>query len=137
MKEKRYPKVGVGIIVIKDGKVLMGKRKGAHGEDTWSVPGGHLEFNESWEDCAYRECFEETGVKTKNHVFVGATNDIFSKENKHYITIYVKGEHFDGEPSLTEPDKFVEVGWFDVYNLPSPRFIPLDNLLKSVKLHEI
>ena len=60
------PKVGVGVFVLKDGKILMGKRKGAHGEGSWSLPGGHLEFNESWDMCAVRETMEETGVTIKN-----------------------------------------------------------------------
>jgi 8-oxo-dGTP diphosphatase len=55
--EKR-PAVGVAAIVTKNGKVLLGKRKGAHGEGSWAFPGGHLEFNESIEDCAKREVFE-------------------------------------------------------------------------------
>ena len=60
------PKVGVGVIIIKDGKVLLGKRKNAHGEGSWSFPGGHLEFNEELFDCAKREVLEETGIKIKN-----------------------------------------------------------------------
>ena len=57
--ESKCPKVGVGVAVVKDGKVLLGKRKNAHGEGTWSFPGGHLEYKESWEDCAIRETLEE------------------------------------------------------------------------------
>ena len=38
-------KVGIGVIVLKDGKVLLGKRKNAHGEGSWSFGGGHLEFS--------------------------------------------------------------------------------------------
>ena len=51
------PKVGVGVIVVKEGKVLLQRRRGAHGEGTWGFPGGHLEFKESWEECAKRETF--------------------------------------------------------------------------------
>jgi ADP-ribose pyrophosphatase YjhB (NUDIX family) len=38
------PKVGVGVMVLKNGKVLIGKRKGAHGAGEWAWPGGHLEY---------------------------------------------------------------------------------------------
>ena len=59
------PKVGFGVFVMKEGKFLIGKRKNAHGEGSWSLPGGHLEFKESWEECAVREVLEEVGVKKK------------------------------------------------------------------------
>ena len=52
------PLIGVAAIVIKDKKVLLGKRKNAHGAGTWAFPGGHLEFNESIEACAKREVFD-------------------------------------------------------------------------------
>ena len=81
------PKVGLGVIIKKDGKVLMGKRKNSHGEGTWNFPGGHLEYEESWEECARRETREEAGIEIKNIIFATATNDIFENEQKHYITI--------------------------------------------------
>ncbi|OGK15480.1 DNA mismatch repair protein MutT, partial [Candidatus Roizmanbacteria bacterium RIFCSPHIGHO2_01_FULL_39_12b] len=83
------PKVGVGVLVVKDGKTLFGKRKNAHGDGLWCFPGGHLELNESWEECAVRETMEETGLKIKNVRFATATNDIFPVEGKHYITIFM------------------------------------------------
>lgn len=137
ISEKKYPKVGVGTIVIKDGKLLMGKRvkKGGHGVGFWSVPGGWLEFNESFEDGARRECLEETGVEVTNPKFFYATNNILKDDGIHTITIFMRGEHFQGEPMVCEQDKFVEVGWYDINNLPSPLFLPVEILLKSgVKL---
>ena len=64
MNEHR-PKVGIGVIIQKDGKLLMGQRRGAHGADTWCPPGGHLEFGETWESCARRETREEAGSKSR------------------------------------------------------------------------
>jgi len=43
------PYIGVGVCVVKDGKVLLGKRQNAHGDGCWCFPGGHLEFKESIE----------------------------------------------------------------------------------------
>ena len=57
------PRVGIGIFVFKNHKFIMGCRKGAHGEGTWSVPGGHLEFGETIEEGSAREVLEETGLK--------------------------------------------------------------------------
>jgi len=64
--EQNRPGVGVGVIIVKDNKVLLGKRKNAHGEGDWAFPGGHLEMNETWEDCVKREVMEETGIEIKN-----------------------------------------------------------------------
>ena len=60
------PQVGVGVLILRDGKVLLGRRKGSHGAGCWSAPGGHLEFGETLEDCAAREVLEETGLKIRN-----------------------------------------------------------------------
>jgi len=129
--ESRRPKVGVGVCIIKDGKVLMGQRLNSHGEGTWSFPGGHLEFGESWEDCAIREVSEETGLKIKRLRFITCTNDIFLAEGKHYITIYMQADWKSGRPTVKEPDRMVKWAWFDWRSLPSPVFLPMENLLKT------
>ncbi len=125
------PKVGVGVIIIKDGKVLLGKRKNAHGDGTWSFPGGHLEFGESIETCAEREVLEEVGIKIRNLRIGTYTNDVFDKENKHYITLYVIAEHASGEPRAMEPEKCERWEWFEFGKLPKPLFLPLQNLIKQ------
>ena len=124
------PKVGVGVIIIKDGKILLGKRKNVHGEGSWSFPGGYLEFNESWEDCASRETMEETGVAIKNIRFSTVTNDIFQVEEKHYVTIFMLANYDFGEVKIMEPEKCEKWEWFFWNQLPQPLFIPVQNLLK-------
>ena len=56
------PLVGVGVIIIKEGKILLAERKGSHGQNTWASAGGHLVFGESLEECARREVLEEFGI---------------------------------------------------------------------------
>ncbi|MDP2692037.1 MAG: NUDIX hydrolase [bacterium] len=129
MKER--PQVGLAVFVIKDKKILMHKRKNAHGDGTWSLPGGHLEFCEGLEDCALRETFEESGVKIKNLKFAEITNDIFESENKHYVTIFMIAEHDSGKPMVMEPEKCERWEWFEWENMPSPLFLPIKNLLKK------
>lgn len=125
------PKIGIGIFVIKDNKILFGKRKNAHGDGTWSLPGGHLEFNESWEECAKREVKEETDLEVENVRFCAATNDIFVEENKHYVTIFLLSDYKSGNPKVMEPEKSEDWQWIDWNELPKPLFKPLENLLKQ------
>ncbi len=118
------------MILYKDGKVLMGKRKNSHGAGAWSFPGGHLEFMEEIEDCAKREVLEETGVEIKNIERVNYTNDFYKDLDKHYITCFVKADYASGEVQVMEPEKCESWEWFSRTELPSPLFLPIENLLK-------
>jgi 8-oxo-dGTP diphosphatase len=135
---KNRPHVGVAVIVVKDGKVLLGKRKNSHGAGTWQFPGGHLEFNESIEACARREVFEETGIKIKNIRLGPYTNDIFHEEQKHYITLFVIAKYDSGRLTLKEPEKCDAWNWFEWSHLPEPSFLPILNLQKqNFSLHNV
>ena len=129
---EKHPRVGVGVIIRNNGKIILGKRKNAHGEGSWCFAGGHLEFNESWEECAEREIAEEIGVKVKNVHFSGVvTNDFFKKEDKHYITLYMICDYDSGEVKVLEPHKSECWEWFSWDNLPEPLFVPIQNLRKT------
>jgi len=126
------PKVGVGVLIFnKERKVLLGKRKNAHGEGSWCFPGGHLEFNEEPEDTAIRETMEEVGIKIKNLKRGHFTNDIHKERGKHYITIFIIAEYDAGEIKTLEPEKCEGWQWFSWDNLPKPLFLPIQNLLKQ------
>lgn len=125
------PKVGLGVCLVKDGKVLWGKRKVKYGEGMWCWPGGHLEFGESWEDYARRETLEETGLQIKNVRMAKVLNHIFLEENKHYITVFMMAEISEGEVTTMEPDKFECWEWFAWDELPKPLFASAVNLVES------
>ena len=131
MDKEQRPKVGVGVIITHSDKILLGKRKNSHGEGTWCLPGGHLEFNESVEACAQREVLEETGLQVENVKCCTFTNDIFQAEGKHYVTLFVTAEVESGEVRVMEPDKCEEWAWFAWNNLPAPLFLPIQNLLEQ------
>ena len=124
------PKVGVAALVVQDGKVLLGKRKGSHGSGQWAPPGGHLECGESVEGCAARELLEETGLQALSSRLGPWTNDIFG-EDKHYITLWVFIDQFTGEVQLLEPHKCEEWKWVAWDELPAELFLPLKNFMKN------
>ena len=125
------PRVGVAVIIEEQGRVLLIQRKGAHGAGSWSTPGGHLEFGESPEECAIRETQEEVGIEIGNVSFVTVTNDIFKESGKHYITLWMQADHLSGKPRIAAEFEVAEVGWFNWESLPSPLFIPLENLINQ------
>ena len=132
-ESKAFPRIGVGIIVENAGKVLLGKRKGAHGAFTWALPGGHLEFGESVEGCAKRELLEETGLKVISSMLGPWVENVMENGKKHYITLFVHVDQFEGELQLLEPDKCEGWHWFSWNALPQPLFAPFDSLIKLHK----
>ena len=86
MSEERRTRVGVGVLIVRDGTVLLGVRRGSHGAGTWAPPGGHLEFGESVEACARREAAEETGLALGAVTEGPYTVDAFPDEGKHYAS---------------------------------------------------
>jgi len=125
--EKLVPRVGVGVIIVKDGKVLLGQRRGAHGAGDWSPPGGHLEFMETIADCARRETAEETGMAITNIRPPVFTEEFYQAENKHYINLMVTADWESGEPQVLETEKCLGWEWFAWDALPTPLFLPLQN----------
>lgn len=130
-----HPKVGVGLAVFiwRNGKFITMRRKGSHGSNTYSVPGGHVEFGESWAETAAREAEEEIGVKIKNIRYLATTNDIMPQDNKHYISIWVEADWDSGEPQIMEPDKIEQLEWRTFQDLPSPLFEPCWTNLRAAR----
>ncbi len=130
MTEKQRPLVGVGVIVLREGRVLLGKRIGSHGAGTWALPGGHLEFGESVANCAAREVREETGLELQGITPGPYGSDVFIAEGRHYVTVFVLARGV-GEPVACEPEKCSGWAWFHWTALPSPLFKPLAALHAS------
>ena len=109
---------GIGIILLKYGKVLLGKRhddpekadSALHGAGTWTMPGGKLHFGESFEQGAERELTEETGIKANKLKVISLSNDI--KEDAHFVTIGLLCEDFEGQEKVMEPDEITCWKWF-------------------------
>jgi 8-oxo-dGTP diphosphatase len=86
---------GFGVMIIKDNKILLGQRhidpeKASslmNGEGTWTMPGGKLNFGESFEEGAVREVFEETGIEisAQDLKVISLTNDIVP--TAHFVTV--------------------------------------------------
>jgi 8-oxo-dGTP diphosphatase len=131
------PKVGLGVFVKKEGKILVGKRKGSHGAGTWALPGGHLEPGESFESCCKREVREETGLLVKDISPVVFTNDIFHDEGLHYVTLFFRAEYDSGEVVIREPGECEQWRWVSLSQIPQPIFLPLGNAMEQIETHQL
>ncbi len=125
----KHPRIGVACVVQREGKVLLGQRKGPLATGYWGFPGGHLEFGESIETCATRELLEETGLRPLSLRLGPWVENVLEDSQKHYITIFVFIDDFTGEPDLLEPDKCKGWEWFSWDTLPQPLFSPILSLM--------
>ncbi len=130
--ENQRPKVGLGVYILNDkNELLLLRRKGSHGANTWCPPGGHLEFGESFEECAKKEAKEESDLDVNDLQNIGITNSVFKDEGRHSVTVSMCTKIYIGEPKIMELDKADEIGWFPLNSLPRPLFLPVQNFLDS------
>jgi 8-oxo-dGTP diphosphatase len=115
------PRVGIGVMILKDNQVLLARRRGSHGAGEYAFPGGHLEYMESFADCAKRETREECGVEITNIRFQFLRN-LTEYAPKHYVHIALIADWGSGEPAVLEPDKAESWQWYELNHLPSPLF---------------
>lgn len=112
------------------------KGRGKLGAGEWALPGGHLEFAETFEQCAAREVLEETGLTLQNIRFERVENCIHTKDGKaaaHYVTIFMRGTvDEDAAPQNLEPDKCEGWQWVEWgAAVPRPAFQGLHQLLEA------
>ena len=132
--EENKPKVGVGIgvMIFKNGRVLLGKRKGSHGAGEWAPPGGHFEYGESLEESARREVREETGLEIESINFLSLYNQK-DYMPKHVINIGLTAKWKSEEAKVLEPEKCEKWQWYDIDNLPQPLFATVKNYVEAIK----
>jgi 8-oxo-dGTP diphosphatase len=138
----RIARCGNGIVIVnKQGKVLLGKRhddpikadSDLHGEGTWSLPGGKIDFGEKAKDSIWREVYEETSIRlNKNKMKIITIQDEIVPD-AHYLTLGWLCRDFLGEAKVMEPDEMTKWKWFDINNLPSPLYKPAIPMLKTYK----
>jgi len=131
--------VGFGVMLMRaDGQILLGKRNddpekassALHGEGTWTMPGGKLDYGERFEQGAARELVEETGIKAEEADLKVITLENIIISDAHFVTIGLLCTKYEGEPQVLEPDEITEWKWFPQDALPEKVFFPSRNILE-------
>ncbi len=138
-EEKKRVGAGIGVVLERDGKILLGMRhpdpekagSAFRSAGEWSLPGGKLEWGETLEEGAIREVKEETGITIRDPQVISVHN--CKNEYAHFVTIGLLAHEWDGEARVMEPDEIVEWRWFDLRNLPYPRFFPSFEVIENYK----
>ena len=129
-------RVGTGVIIVNDkNQVLMGHRTvnkkdtgGIIGRDTWSLPGGKQEFDETITDCIIRETKEECNLDIQSPELITAFDDF--GPDRHFVTLLFIAKEYSGEPKVMEIDKEDEWRWIDLDRLPQNLYGPSEKCLK-------
>ena len=121
-------KSAVHMIICKDNKILVQKRKGSKlWPEYYALPAGHIDKGENQYDALIREAQEELGIvinlkKIINSYVVLRRNyfEINGKVLEPYIDYYFEIEEYEGIPKIIEEDRCDELIWVDINNLPEP-----------------
>lgn len=119
MSEPSIPQIGVGAVVIRNGKVLLVKRGRPPSEGLWAIPGGRLQFGETLQQGAERELLEETGIviRATNPIYIF---DVLDKDETggvryHYVIVDLAAEYVTGEVHAS--DDAVDARWLSADDL--------------------
>lgn len=119
-------------IIVKDGQVLMVRRRVAEGELSWQFPAGEIEPGETAEEAAVREATEETGVSVRARRRLG--------QRIHPATgrtmVYIECDSPSGLARVADPEDLAEVEWCGRARLkeyvPHPFYGPVQDYLDGL-----
>jgi len=112
-----YIGVGVGAVIFNDhGRAFMAKRgnKSRNEAGKWEFPGGGVEFGEKVKDAIIREMKEEFGITIEPLELLGVNDHLILNEKQHWVSPSFACRIISGNPSILEPGKLDQIGWFDL-----------------------
>lgn len=107
------PWVSVGVVIWRDGRVLLARRGRPPRQGEWSIPGGAQNVGETVADAAAREALEETGLTVRPAELVSVedavTRDAAGAVQYHYVIVELAADWLAGEAQAG--DDAAEVRW--------------------------
>jgi len=117
------PTTRVSVVVIEDNRILLVKhRKGQ--KKYWILPGGRLEYGETFNECAVREIKEETGLDIVVERFLYLSEAIAPDRSRHIVNVYLKAKVTGGTMKLGNEPVLAGVDFVDVNELSRLTLFP-------------
>lgn len=116
-----YIGVGVGAVILNsEGRVFLARRgrEVRNESGRWEFPGGGVEFGETLEHALMREVREEYGLEIEVQELIDVVNHLIPAEKQHWVSPTFLCRVKSGAPSIREPHKCDEIGWFTLDNIP-------------------
>jgi mutator protein MutT len=86
-----HPRAAVGVVVVRNSRVLLVRRGQEPSKGLWSVPGGLIELGETIEEAARREVMEEAGIRVRIERLLDVADNIVrddqGKTRFHYVLV--------------------------------------------------
>ncbi len=125
---KKHIGCGCGVIIKNDNMILLGKRgkdiekadSEMHEEGTWTLPGGNIEYGETFYEAGKREVKEETNLDVDDLEVICVQTDL--NEFAHYVSVGMIANKYSGEIKVMEPDEITHWKWFNINSLPDNIF---------------
>ncbi len=141
--EEKSVHAGVGVVLLKDGKILMGHRHDRpadgssplHEAGTWTLPMVKLEYGEEFEQAAARALLTETGVVAKRMRVFCVDND--KLDTAHFVSVGIVCDDWTGEPRAKQPDRIMRWEWFELEDPPFPIFMPSAKILLNLRKNKV
>jgi 8-oxo-dGTP diphosphatase len=134
-----YVGVGVGAIIEDHhGRLFLARRgpKAKNERGLWEFPGGSVEFGERLADALRREIREEYGVEIAVGELLDVVDHILPDEGQHWVSPTFVCRIVAGTPTIREPEKCSEIGWFAREAMPPDvTRISRENLHNLLKRH--
>jgi ADP-ribose pyrophosphatase YjhB (NUDIX family) len=112
------PGVGCGAAILRDGQLLLVKRRNAPEAGCWNLPGGKVDFGERVADAVRREILEELSVEIALTRSLGHVEMIV--DGQHWVSPIYEARVVAGEPVNAEPEKHEAILWADPAAPPAP-----------------
>lgn len=118
-----YIGVGCGAFIVNEKNEVLLMKRGKNSKNNvgcWTIPGGAVEFNETFHNAVKREIFEELGLHIEVIEQLTLVDDILPEQKQHWVTPQFLCRIVGGTLQNKEPEKCDEIRWFSIDNFPSP-----------------